>query len=120
MKLTWRNLSDIELVISIPIVSSPPIQPANHTHDVQPHIAQHSTVEKSIQEIELGPLNISLPLAVVSILLEEVIDVCLEVDVVSEVAWSRRSHVELLLVRNRVGALQLLVGSVVVLFQESE
>lgn len=55
-----------------------------------------------------------------SIVLEEIIDVGLKVDVVSEVSWSRRSHVELLLVWNKVGAIQLLVGSLCVLAEQAE
>ena len=118
--LTWRNLTDVEFGVCVSVVSLPSVQSSDHSERVDSGVRKQSAVEECVQNVRLGSLELHVALVVSSVLLEEVINIRFEVDVVSEVSWSRRSHIELLLIWNEVGAVQLLVGSFCVLAEQAK
>ena len=82
---SWGDLGNIYFEIGISIVSSPAVQPADDGHDVKPGEVSNSSVVDSIQHVDLSPSDISLMFVVYSVLIEPVVEVRLEIDVVSEV-----------------------------------
>jgi hypothetical protein len=82
---SWRDLGNIDFEIGISIVSSPAVQPADDGHNVKPSEVSNGCVVDSIQHVDLSPSDISLVFVVYSVLVEPVVEVSLEIDVVSEV-----------------------------------
>jgi hypothetical protein len=118
--LSGRNCGDINLKIGVPVVAGPAVESPDHSHRVQPTEVGHRGVIDCAQHIDLGAPDVGLVLVMDSVLIEPVVDVSLEVDVVSEVAGAGRGHEETVLVRDRVVYVQLLVGPLVVLGDQSE
>ena len=118
--LSGRDFGDIDLKIGIPIVPGPPIEPSDNSDCVEPAKVGESGIEEGTEHIDLSPPNIGLVFVVDSVLVEPVIDVGLEVDVVSEVAGPGGADEEAVLVGDGVVIVKFLGGSFVVLADQSE
>ena len=96
--LSGRDFGDIDLKIGIPIVPGPPIEPSDNSDCVEPAKVGESGIEEGTEHIDLSPSDVGLVFVVDSVLVEPVIDVGLEVDVVSEVAGPGGADEEAVLV----------------------
>lgn len=92
--LSWRNFGNIDFEIGISVVASPPVEPADDGESVETTHVCESGVEDCAEHVDLGSSNVGFVLVVDSVLVEPVVDVGLEVDVVSEVSGSGRGDKE--------------------------
>jgi hypothetical protein len=115
-----REVGDVDFHVGVPVVPLPSVEPADDTDGVEPGEVHEGSVINGTESIDLGPSNFSLVLVVDSVFIEPVVDGGLEVDMVSEIAWSGRCYKELCFIWDAVGAIQLDVGSSIVLVDESE
>jgi hypothetical protein len=118
--LSWGDFRDIDLKISVTIVSGPSIESADDSNCIESGKVGHGCVIDCAQHVDLGPSDIGLVLIVHSVLVEPVVKVGLEVDVISEVAGTGGGDKELGFVGHGVVVIQLLGGALIILTDEAK
>ena len=115
-----RELRDIDFHVGISVVAGPPVESADgadheQSGDVEPTSEQHSA-----EGVHLGSSDVCFVLVMGSVLVEPVIDVRLEINVVTKVAGPGRGGEELRLFGDQVSAIEFNIRPAVVLRDEPE
>lgn len=100
--LSGRDFGDIDLKIGIPIVPGPAVEPSDGGDCIEPAKVGEGGIEEGTEHIDLSSPDVGLVFIVNSVLVEPVIDVGLEIDVVSEVARPGGADEEAVLVGDGV------------------
>lgn len=117
---SWWELSNIDFHISISIVSLPSVKSSNNSESIDSSEGQETSIVDSSQSIDLSSLDFGFVLVVDSVFIEPVINIDLEVKMVTEISWSGRSSEKLWFFINLMGSRELLVNSSAVLAQDSK
>lgn len=117
---TRGKCRNVDFRVGISFVSLPSIETADDTHTVESGEGEQTTVVNSVQSVDLSSSNVGFVFVVSSVLIEPVIDVDLEINVVTEVAGTRRCHEESGLVFNQVTLVQLLAQTLIVFGKHTE
>jgi len=115
-----RQGTDVNLKISVAIVSLPAGHSVDYSESEQTSQRGHGSPAKSIKQIDLGSTNINVLFVVHAIFIKPVVDIHLEIDVVAEIARSGRSCEELGSRGNLVSAIQLLLDALLIIVCKSE
>ena len=97
-----RNFRNINFEISISVIPSPSIESAYDSEGVESAHISHTCVEEGTEHVYLGSSDIGLVLVMDSVFIEPIVDVSLEVDMITEVSWPGGSHKEAVFIRNGV------------------
>ena len=98
--LTWWQFRDIHFHVCIFIVSLPAVQSSDDTDSVGSSKGKETSIVDGGEDVELGSSDIGFVLIVNSVFVKPVIDLNLEVDVVTKVSWTSRGDEELWLIRD--------------------
>lgn len=113
--LAWRKLCNINLHISISIVSSPSIKPTNDSDSHKSSKVKQASMYNSAQQINLSSSYICLVLVVQSIFIKPIINSCFEIYMITEVSCSCSGGEELSFFRHQMGSVHFYVWSPIVL-----
>lgn len=115
----WE-LSNIDFHVGISIVSLPSIESSDDSESIDSGEGQETSIIDGSQGIDLSSLDIGFMFVVDSVFIEPVINVNLEVKMVTEVSWSSRGSEKLWFLINLMGSRELFVNSGIVLAQDSK
>ena len=91
---SWGDFRNINLEVGISVIPGPSIEPADDSEGVESAHIGHTSVEEGAEHVYLGSSDVGLVLVVDSVFVEPVVDVGLEVDMVTEISGPSGSHEE--------------------------
>ena len=118
--LAWWDFRDINFKVGVSVVPSPSIEPSNEGYCIEPTKIGEASVVECTKHIYLGSPDVSFMLVVDSVLVEPIIDVGLEIDVISKVSGPGGGDEETMLIGYGVVVVEILGGPLVVLRDQSE
>lgn len=118
--LRRREFWNINLHVSVSIVSRPSVQSSNRTDGVQSRKIQHPCIVHGTYGVKLSSSDVSFSLVMDSVLIEPVVDGWLEINMITEVSWTGTGDKELSLIWNRMEPIQLFIGPFIILADQSE